>query len=217
MRQLALFILTAIILVSCSDKKRKPSIVFMPDMYYPVAYEPYEKATFGYPEDEDNSMVGVFSNNHNMTALKPVEGTVPQTESGLLPYALPNTNEGYNASKKLQNPLYKNATVTMQSDSTFVVTGVDPKEVDKNIARGEKLYNQTCVACHGPKGDGQGSIVLSGAYSGVPNYKDRDITVGTVHHVIMYGKNAMGSYASQLNAEDRWRVAEYVMQLRNNK
>ena len=60
-------------------------------------------------------------------------------------------------------------------------------------------------------GDGQGPIVQSGAYSGVPNYADRDITVGSIHYVITNGRNAMGSYAGQLNAGDRWRVAMYVM------
>lgn len=38
----------AVSLSSCSEKKRKPSIVFMPDMYYPVAYDPYMEADFGY-------------------------------------------------------------------------------------------------------------------------------------------------------------------------
>src|SRR5690554_7436331 len=48
---LAGFIIT---LSSCSGKKRKPSIVFMPDMYYSVAYEPFSDANFGYwPERED--------------------------------------------------------------------------------------------------------------------------------------------------------------------
>jgi mono/diheme cytochrome c family protein len=69
----------------------------------------------------------------------------------------------------------------------------------------------TCAACHGVGGDGQGPIVQSGAYSGVPNYKDRQITVGSTHYVIVNGRNLMGSYAGQLAPADRWRVAMYVM------
>ena len=76
------------------------------------------------------------------------------------------------------------------------------------------MYGQNCAVCHGTAGDGQGSIVKTKAYSGVPNYSERDVTVGSVYHVIMYGKNAMGSYASQLTPADRWRVAEYVMSLK---
>lgn len=92
---------------------------------------------------------------------------------------------------------------------------MDSLNREQDLKRGEKLFSQACVACHGAKGDGQGPIVVSGAFLGVPNYKDREITVGSVHHVIMYGKNAMGSYASHFTDDDRWRVAEYVIQLRN--
>jgi len=33
---------------------------------------------------------------------------------------------------------------------------------------------------------------------------------GTLYHVMTYGKNLMGSYASQLNRKQRWMVAQYV-------
>ncbi|MDO5510272.1 MAG: cytochrome c [Weeksellaceae bacterium] len=190
-----LFSISIILLISsCSD--RSPALVFMPDMYYSVPYEPYQKANFGYPHYADGTSVGVFSDNHDMSALTPVEGTVPHSKSGILPYTLPNTTEGYNASLGVASPL-------------------DTINREKSLARGQKLYGQTCIACHGVNGDGQGPIVQSGAYLGVPNYKDRAITVGSVYHVIMHGRNAMGSYASHLNEEDRWMVAEYVMSLKN--
>lgn len=198
MRKILVLMILGAIITSCDGPKKSPSIVFMPDMYYSVPYEPYQKATFGYPEYQDNSSVDLFNKNQNVSALKPVEGTVPHTESGILPYNLPNSNEGYEASKGLKSPL-------------------KAEDKEKNLARGEVLFNQVCAACHGVNGDGQGSIVVSGAYLGVPNYADRPITEGTVHHVIMYGRNAMGSFASHLNEEDRWRVAEYVMHLKNNK
>lgn len=196
-KQILTLIIIAGIFASCSGPQREPSIVFMPDMYYSVPYEPYQKATFGYPDYTEGSEVPLFQEGFNMSALVPVEGTVPQNELGSLPYLLPNTNDGYNASMSVQSPL-------------------DPANSDKNLERGEKLYNQLCATCHGVQGDGQGPIVLTGAYIGVPHFDDRDVSVGSVHHVIMHGRNAMGSYASQLNEADRWRVAEYVMMLKNN-
>lgn len=196
-RKILILVILSGFFMACSGPERSPAVVFMPDMYYSVPYEPYQKANFGYPNYADESGVGVFSENFNMSALTPVEGTVPHTASGILPYMLPNTNEGYEASKSVSSPL-------------------DSMNSAKDMLRGEELYNQACATCHGVKGDGQGPIVVSGAYLGVPNYKDRVITEGSVYHVIMYGRNAMGSYASQLNVEDRWRVAEYVMQLKNN-
>jgi len=187
----------AITLSSCSDKKRSPSIVYMPDMYYPVAYDPYMEADFEYPERDEKSDVPLFAEHRNMTALWPVEGTVSRTdEAMILPWELKNTLNDYNQSKSITN------------------SPLDPANRKKDLERGEKLYGITCAVCHGAGGDGQGSIVQSKAYSGVPTYAERELTVGSVYHVIMYGRNAMGSYASQLTAVDRWRVAEYVINLR---
>lgn len=184
---------------SCSDKKRSPSVVFMPDMYYPVAYDPYMEADFGYwPEREDEkSQIPLFAEHKNLTALWPAEGSVSRTdEQMILPWELKNTLEDYNKSKAI------------------TTSPLDRANLKADLQKGEKLYGQTCAVCHGATGDGQGSIVQSKAYSGVPTYTERELTIGSVYHVIMYGKNSMGSYASQLSAVDRWRVAEYVMNLR---
>jgi hypothetical protein len=32
----------------------------------------------------------------------------------------------------------------------------------------------------------------------------------------MYGKNAMGSHAGQVNEKERWQIAQHVMLLRSN-
>jgi Cytochrome c, mono- and diheme variants len=198
MKKTALFLGLAagVLVTSCSDKKRTPSIVYMPDMYYATAYDPYQKANAEYPTTDAPSDVPVFNAHYNMSALESVEGSVARTEGDILPWPYKNNNAGYAQAK----------TVT-----------VSPLQGDKvkDLERGKKLFGQNCAVCHGTAGDGQGFIVQSKAYSGVPTYGERDITVGSVYHVIMYGKNAMGSYASQLVPADRWRVAEYVMSLKN--
>ena len=43
----------------------------------------------------------------------------------------------------------------------------------------------------------------------------REITEGSIYHVIFYGRNAMGSHASQVNEEERWQITQYVMELRS--
>jgi mono/diheme cytochrome c family protein len=180
-------------LSSCSD--RKPTTVFMPDMYYPIAYDPYQESELAYSKyiDREGNEVPLFKN--RQTALRPVKGTVPQNQDAILPYSIENDQAGYQESKAITSPLKETKEATLE--------------------RGEMLYNINCAVCHGTGGDGKGSIVKTGAYAGVPNYKDREITVGSVYHVIMYGKNAMGSYASQIEEADRWRVAEYVIKLKN--
>ena len=78
-----------------------------------------------------------------------------------------------------------------------------------------QLYQIYCAICHGNNGKGQGNLVKREKILGVPSYADRDITIGSVYHTIYYGKNAMGSYANQLNEKERWEVAQYVMKLRS--
>lgn len=188
----------AVIISSCSGTKKDPSLVFMPDMYYPVAYDPYMEADFEYwpVREYDGSEVKLYEQHKNMTALWPADGTVPQTDGEhIMPWELKNTMNDYNKSKEIKT------------------SPLDQANKEANLEMGKKLYHQTCAVCHGDNGDGQGSIVKSGAYSGVPTFGERDITVGSVYHVIMYGRNAMGPYSPQLNQVDRWRVAEYVMSL----
>ncbi len=184
-----------ITLSSCS--KENPPLVYFPDMYFPIAYDPLMKAEDAYSKHDNE--IPLFIKNDGATGLSPVNGTVSQNKDGVVDvnYGLALTpdqyNAGYDASKLIsQSPL-------------------DPKNQAKDLERGKILFDHTCAACHGTGGDGQGTIVQSGAYSGVPNYKDREVTVGSVHYVLSYGRNSMGSYAGQLNPGDRWRVAMYVM------
>lgn len=127
-----------------------------------------------------------------MSAQLPVEGTVAR---GKVPYDYSDTEEGYQMAK----------------DS--LISSIEVNEI--NLAQGKYLYGIYCATCHGLKGDGQGDLVKNEKFLGVPNYKDREITEGSIYHVIMYGRNLMGSHSSQLRAEERWQVTQYVEQLRN--
>jgi len=136
-----------------------------------------------------------YSQNPNfangMTTQLPVEGTIAR---GQVPYDYENTNEGYDAAKAdLKNPL--------------AVT-------EANLVKGKKMYTIYCNSCHGKTGAGDGVLVEREKFLGVPNYKDRDITEGSIYHVIMFGRNMMGSHASQLTAKERWQTTMYVQQLR---
>lgn len=194
-KSIALLSFASMMLSSCWIDKSEPNYVFMPNMYYSEAYEPYAKAER--PWDDRETRVEVFEANGGMTALKPVEGTVPRTEGGILPTELPNTVEGYEASKTItQSPLLL-------------------QNKESNLEKGEALYGIYCAVCHGNNGDGKGILVQNDKIKGVPNYKDRSyITVGSTHWVITNGKGIMGSHASQLTSKERWQVAEYVMKLK---
>ncbi|WP_341652827.1 cytochrome c [Blattabacterium cuenoti] len=181
-------------LESCWFDKTKPNVVYMPDMYYSEAYEPYSDP---YSYNKKNIKIPLFSK-EKTSSLYPVEGTVSRND---LFYNLINIkNKELNYSKNIiQNPLYS--------------IHYEKKEI--TIKKGKKLYQINCSICHGKNGDGQGELVKNEKIFGIPNYKDRDLTIGSVYYVITYGKNNMNSYASQLNEIDRWRVSEYVMFLKN--
>lgn len=136
---------------------------------------------------------GVDGLNGKMVDRKPVAGTV--SRNGIVAYDIPDTNEGYEKAKaELKNPL---------------------PTTEANLEKGKKLYGIYCASCHGKKGDGNGVLSQRDKFNGIPNYKDRELTPGNIYHVIMYGKNLMGSHASQLQYKERWQVVQYVEKLRS--
>ena len=131
--------------------------------------------------------------NGKMVDRKPVAGTV--SRNGIVAYDIPDTNEGYEKAKaELKNPL-------------------PTSEV--NLEKGKELYGIYCASCHGTKGDGNGVLSQRDKFNGIPNYKDRELTPGNIYHVIMYGKNLMGSHSSQLQYKERWQIVQYVEKLRS--
>ena len=128
---------------------------------------------------------------NGVVAQLPPEGSIPR---GWEPYDYEDSNEGYELAKsQLISPIEVN---------------------DKNLSQGKELYEIYCSVCHGDKGDGMGILAQREKFLGIPAYTDRDITPGSIYHVLMYGINAMGSHAGQVNEEERWQIAQYVMQLR---
>ena len=126
--------------------------------------------------------------------LKPVAGTI--SRGGHPTYNIADTNEGYELAKTtLTNPL---------------------EATEENLENGKKMYDIYCASCHGKKGDGNGVLSQREKFSGIPNYKDRDITAGSIYHVIMHGKNLMGSHASQITYTERWQIVQYVEKLRTD-
>ncbi len=130
---------------------------------------------------------------NGIQAQLPVEGSVPR---GWQPYEYEDSNEGYESAKlNLKSPLVNN---------------------EENLKNGKKMYDIYCSVCHGSKGDGQGILMEREKFLGIPSYADRDITEGSIYHVLMHGINLMGSHAGQVDDEERWQIAQYVLKLRED-
>ncbi len=154
--------------------------------YMPNMYEPVGYETYG---EVDFLPQG-------MEAMQPAENTIPR---GYVPYTFTNDPEGKELARLEASPL-------------------DSLNTENHLAEGGQLYTIYCALCHGDKGDGQGILVTREKILGVPNYSDtaRNITAGSTYHTIYYGLNAMGSYAGQMDHDERWKVSEYVMKLKQD-
>ena len=186
---LVVIVTAAIAFVSC-DSKREPGKVYMPDMAYSRGYETYaerDSSKFTMSAEERGGSK-IFYN------AVPVKGTIKRDE--LMPYTLPNDSNGYKMSATVPNPI-----VNMTED--------EMKEAGR-------LFNINCAMCHGEKAQGNGPISTSGKIGGIANLTlDSYVKMadGTMFHSITYGKNNMGSYASQLSRKQRWMVIKYIRTL----
>lgn len=146
------------------------------------------------PALEAYSPTDLFSD--STSSREPVAGTIAR---GFMSY----TDYGADAAG------YDSAKAYLQMPSSIMATEATMEEA-------KELYRIFCGHCHGDKGDGQGVLVKNEKFLGVPSYADRDINYGTIFHVVTYGKGVMGSHASQVTPEERWKLAMYVMKLKED-
>ena len=153
-----------------------------------LEYMPDMYVSIPYDADDANGINGEPVNR------KPVAGTIPV--GGHPSYDIPNTPEGYEKAKaERTNPL---------------------EATEENLANGKAMYEIYCISCHGAKGAGNGWLSESEKFEGIPSYKDRDVNAGSIYHILIHGKNLMGSHSGQLTYNERWQVIHYVEQLRTD-
>jgi mono/diheme cytochrome c family protein len=180
---IAIAAVTATVVITACKDKRSTGWEYAPNMYEHIAYDP-DQAN---PNFKDGK-----------TAQKPPAGTIPV---GFVTFDYPNTKDGYElAGTEVKSPL---------------------PQTPANLAEGKELFVSFCSPCHGQHGQGDGLVVKHG-FPPPPSYSNgqssrggamKDLTDGKIYHTITYGVNAMGSYASQLAPEERWKVIMYVHHL----
>ncbi|HMA86877.1 MAG TPA: cbb3-type cytochrome c oxidase subunit II [Desulfosalsimonadaceae bacterium] len=85
---------------------------------------------------------------------------------------------------------------------------------EAGLARGHKIYQEFCIGCHGPVGDGMGPAQPY-IYPPPLNFtivKDRGISGGILYYQIMNGitGTAMPYFKKDLESEKIWEVGNYV-------
>lgn len=172
-------------LASCDsgNMRRTPGHIYAPDMTYSRAYDAYTEN----PNFKDTS-------NHNyladgLTSRPPVAGAIARN------HAMPDHLK--------------------EGDSVgYVAFSTTAKFSAAELKEGGRLFNIYCGICHGTALDGNGPLYSSGKFAAMPaNLKDAKylhMPVGQMYAAIKYGKNMMGSYASQLDPAQRWKIIAYI-------
>lgn len=211
---------TTLMLGSCTADADSPGLEYMPDMYRSSAIEPY--VDYGHIREKVNPDVKM-----KLSAMVPPMGTIPYygtdsaTVSLMLPYfrqahvAFRQTHGMYDASLTTTDE-YAAALADMNPLKMEIIKKADGTEENMTLSKGKALFNTNCVHCHGEKGDGQGPMVASGAYQGVPDYANlKNLSDGQMFYSIYYGKGMMGAHGSILNKKEIWTIIHYIRKMQD--
>lgn len=175
----------AIMMSGCAGDKTSPGIEYAPDMYHSVAYDPLSQS-------EPNKHTKDGKN-----LIEPVKGSIAR---GQLDYIYPYGNSPEE---------YERAGLELK-----IPASIDSSEA--TIAEGKRIYLQYCAVCHGENGQADGPIVAAEKFPAPPAYNSpqlKSLPAGKMYHSITYGKNLMGSYASQVAPQERWKIIRYIQTL----
>lgn len=235
---LFVFIAVSLILITLSCQQPGGNTTgseYMPDMAHSIAYEanvhgPYHWNTW--------DSASVLSRKDLQNPRQPVFGSIPRGYAGFFYANDPQTQQDVMALLTGQTPgaistpvnghvPYYYADTEEERQRAIAEITANPFPITAaGLERGKELYTIFCATCHGDKADGAGYLVrdpnpatgdAGGLYPAAPANFMLDDHVnssnGRYYHGIMYGKNAMGSYADKLSYEERWQVIHYIRSL----
>ena len=123
----------------------------------------------------------------------PPYGTIPQ---GLMPiHYTASPEDAVRAGEELANPFAHDDAIAR--------------------ARGKKVFDTFCIPCHGAGGLGDGLVAQRG-FPPPPSLlapHAKGLKDGQMFHIVTYGQRSMGSYAAQVEREDRWKAIVYIRSL----
>ncbi len=207
-----------VIMSSCVSDPDSSGLEYTPDMYRSPAIEPY--VDYGEVRGKENKEAKM-----KQSSMRPPHYTIPYygTDEHKMAMMLPY-NRLASSAANVSHGLYEHEGWRLSSelDAEYNNSAADKNPIalseankDAVFARGKKLYTSMCAHCHGEKGDGEGPMVKSGAYAGVPDYKNlTNLADGQVFYSIYYGKGAMGAHAMMIDKEEIWTLVHYVNKFR---
>lgn len=168
-------------------ESEKPPVHLIPNMDTQEKGKAYRRDKTGLFED-------------GRTARLPIEGTVAVGQLG--DDSVLEEGVGADGQPTLKYP----EVIKAKLDDTFRATG-------------KVRYMTYCSPCHGVNADGKGTVALKGGLSvPPPSFLDarlKTMPLGKIYSAIKNGVNNgnMGSYAAQIQVQDRWAILSYVRQV----
>jgi mono/diheme cytochrome c family protein len=214
LRIVGMLSVSVFVLSACTSNADSPGLEYMPDMYRSPAVEAY--VDYGEVRGRIDE-----SKKTRLTAMTPPAFAIPyvgtdSTEVRLMmPYAR-LANESFKASHGMYSDLLTKEDHYTAAAADASMIPLNAKNAEALLSKGKELFTAMCQHCHGEKGDGNGPMVTSGAYNGVPNYAERAaLSDGQMFYSIYYGKGMMGAHRSLLNKKEIWTVIHYIRSLQS--
>ena len=205
---------TILLFGACTSDPDSSGYEYMPDMYRSPSIETY--VDYGEIRGRENKDL-----KSKLSALTPPRNTIPfcGTDSTEVRLMLPNLRKA-NAAWKESHGFYG---VDLSKDDEYLLAANDINPYKLTAANsasmmtnGKELFTAMCQHCHGEKGDGNGPMVASGAYVGVPAYATLTaLSDGQMYYSIYYGKNMMGAHNSLVSKKEIWTLVHYVRQFQD--
>lgn len=211
----ALTMFGALALTSCKSED-SPFYEYMPDMYRSAAIEPY--VDYGevrerYSEERANTI----------SAKIPPFGSIPffGTDMEEVLIMMPYNRKPGKGMDLTHNHYGLDMAEDAEAEYAASANDRNPMRLteensDAVLNYGKSVYSKQCQHCHGEAGDGKGPMVESGAYSGVPNYKNLLINEGQMFYSIYYGKGLMGAHSHTVSKKEIWAVVHYIRLLQDD-
>ena len=204
----------SLLLNSCVSNADSPGLEYAPDMYRTPGIETY--VDYGEVRGRINGNL-----KGRLSAMTPPRNTIPfyGTDSSEVKLMLPyfrKPNDAFRETHGLYGWDYSAAdeyTLAVADKNPLLINASNAEAI---ITKGKELFTAMCQHCHGEKGDGNGPMVVSGAYVGVPNYANlANLSDGQMFYSIYYGKGNMGAHGSILSKKEIWTLVHYVRQFQN--
>ena len=88
------------------------------------------------------------------------------------------------------------------------------------MKRGQALFNRICIACHGPRGEGDGPVTGPDLFPAPPSLHTEQALAfkdGHIFHIITRGQKKMPHYGDVIEPGERWDIVAYIRAMQKAK